>query len=136
MNSATLSGKLKFPLKTNQTSAGDTACNGVLEVQRARETIKTGVVESDLIPFAAFGKKATWMINNVSQGDCIGIVGEIHTQKYIDSKGISRTMQQINVISVEILSKSKKEEEINSWLDEITPSMTIIDCSPKASGKE
>ena len=78
--------------------AGNTTiAKNVLAVRRDFKDKQTGQYETDWIPLTAFGKTAEIMIQHLSKGSKIEVVGKLQTNNYTDKDGNKRTSYDVIV---------------------------------------
>ena len=123
MNSIAIMGRLtKDPeLKTTQSGNEIARFTVAVDFYNGKEKV------ADFFPCVAFGKTAANVCRYLTKGSDVGVVGEIHSEKYKDKNGNDRQSWSVTASKVTFASAKKPHTETTGSPSEDVVEDVVVD---------
>ena len=110
MNKVILSGKLVKDCEVRTTDSGNNVVSNSIAVKRDFKNAN-GEYDTDFIKFVAWSGSAEYLAKYSMKGDKVLITGRWQTRKYQAQDGTNRTVNEVVVESVELLTSHDNQEQ-------------------------
>ena len=109
MNQVALIGRIVRKIEPKYSGENRMAISNVLAVNR---TYKSGKkVETDFIPFSAWGKTAELLNEYCEKGDLVGLTGAMYSRSYLNNEKETVFVIELSVNHIQFLQQ--KDEKIS-----------------------
>lgn len=107
MNNIAIMGRMtKDPeLRTSQNGTEVARFTVAVDFYNGKEKV------ADFFPVVTFGKTAANVCRFLSKGSSVGVIGEIHCERYKDKNGVDRQNWTITASKVDFISGSSAKKE-------------------------
>ena len=123
MNNIAIMGRLtKDPeLKTTQNGNEIARFTVAVDFYNGKEKV------ADFFPCVAFGKTAAKVCRYLTKGSDVGVVGEIHSEKYKDRNGNDRQAWSVTASKVTFATAKKPQTETTGIPSDGIPTEVVVD---------